>query len=55
MEEEHVFTGDDVGDAIAIISDRSEPTTARDALRVLHQVQLVCLGVRRLETAASRW
>ena len=49
MEEHTVLSGDDVGHAISIVGDWSEPTPSWYVLRVSGQVQLVGLLVRGLQ------
>lgn len=48
MEKDEVFAGDDVRDAIAVVSDWTETATGRDAVGMFGQIQARRLAVRRL-------
>ena len=48
MEEDHVFSGDNVRDTVAVVGDRTETASGRDAVGVLRGVEPVRLAVRRL-------
>ena len=41
MEEDGVLAHDDVGDAVAVIGDRSEPTSSRNDVGVSPRVKVI--------------
>lgn len=39
VEEDEIFSGDDVRDSVSVVGDRTKTTASADAIRVLAQVQ----------------
>lgn len=48
MEEDHVFSGDNVRDTVAIVGHGTETAAGRDAIRIFGGIESVRLTVRRL-------
>lgn len=48
VEEDEIFSGNDVRDSVSVIGDGTKATAGADAIRVLAQVQFWGLAVRRL-------